>query len=318
MERVNVQLPTLLPTLLSGKDGKDVHGVAHKDYLMPAGNDVNDKLYGERLARSQVPNLLPTWDGKSLVLSNVYEHVMVLNGIRYLDANLSGDGLLEFPKGRGSVRSPRFFRGLLSGVITLSSIPDQEAVDAQPDVKRLTLEQAVRLCVLVLDKSTLGYGSSGRAGFVTALQKAVCCKLAERIFTRDEHAQIGEPDRVRLAREALLMMAVSSMAELSWWCWWLPLASSDDGPGKSEMRMFFNVHDLQLRSEFPCDGVWEYRDYTRPDQNDASGHRSWFHWQISHRRSLADISAYGPSRISRGKVSLKDVQDALANLRRSQ
>jgi len=96
-----------------------------------------------------------------------------------------------------------------------------------------------------LDKSSLGYGSSGRAGFVTALQKAVCCKFAERIFTRDEHAQIGEPDRVRLAREALLMMAVSSVAELSWWCWWLPpiesiiallngLATKSENEGKDE------------------------------------------------------------------------------------
>jgi len=254
-----------------------------------------------------VPLESPT-GGSSWIVRNVYEHQVMHIGIRRLDELLPDDNLLEFPVGRGSLLKPSLFKAVLSKQRDLRSLPDSDIIAAQRDVYRLSLVQAVRLRVMLLGNSTIAPGSTCLAAFIDALDNSIFIKLGERLCGSD--TGITKEDMPKLAREALLMIAVSSVFDSCWWCWWPPLSSG-------EQRMFLNTQSLTLTSAFPAGGVLELKNYSKPDFNDASGKSKWLDWQIKRQASVTDLSTEPPRRASGIRLSQADLAKSLANLRKS-
>merc|ERR1711972_705738 len=89
-------------------------------------------------------------------IKGVYEHQVLKAGLRRLDQNWPVDGLLELPSG---IFRQKILRDLLSGMIRLQSVPNNDVSAAQRDIQKLSLRQLLRLRVLHIDFTPSGAGA---------------------------------------------------------------------------------------------------------------------------------------------------------------
>lgn len=229
--------------------------------------------------------------GASWAIKGIYEHQVVHIGMRCLDETLSGGGLLEFPRGKGALLKERLFHDLLTGARDFQSLPSSDVSAAQPDLRRLTLVQAVRLRVLVMSNFGGNCSSGSHASFIQSLEAQVCEKLGDRLC--GNKLRVNKSDKSELAklgREALLMIAVGGVMTASdWFCWWPPLSLG-------EQRIYINVKSLSASSKFPSGGVLEFSNYSKPDFNDASGKCIWMDWQLKLQRQISGLCTEAPRR----------------------
>jgi len=198
-------------------------------------------------------------------ISGVYEHQVLKAGLRQLDNRWTTEGLQDLPKAKDGSASG-FLRGkllvdMLTGRISLQSVPRHDVSAAQSDVQRLSLRQLLRLRVLHLDFTPSGCGADSVAtvgatneAFIATLDGLLFQQLGRRAATLpDPHGAPSSGDEHRLGREAVLLVAAGAAVSAStWWCWWI----------SGERRIFFNVAQFTSSNEFPkgVEGVLEVTD----------------------------------------------------------
>jgi len=245
-------------------------------------------------------------------IKGIYEHQGMKIGLRRLDEIWAGVDLDVYPTGKGALLKEKLFRNLFSGEMEIQAIPGNDISAAQPDIKRLSLVQLLRLRVILIDfVPSGGNGLSSGAGeaFIRTLDGILFDKLGQRI------ANVGitgsEPSSfASLGRESMMMMgAAGAVTSLRWWVWWVP--------GSADQRVFFDAQDYTIVKVFPVDGALEITIFSKPDTNDSTGMLRWMDWQVRHITNLDDLKPEPPLKTGgvAGLVSEEALQSGRARLK---
>lgn len=229
--------------------------------------------------------------GMVWAIKGVYERQAVCVGLRCLDELWSGNGLLDFPSGRKVLMKEGLFRDLFTSKRSFQSIPKNDLAAAQPDLQRLSLVQALRLRLILLDSAS--QHTSAGMGFAESLDRVLFERLGEKLA--GSTLQANKVDCVKLGCEAVMMVAAScTISRSHWWSWWPALSSG-------EQRVFFDAKTFSISTAFPGTCVLEFANYSKPDFNDASGGSQWMDWQIKTVFHESELSKEPPRR---GKVGI--------------
>jgi len=229
--------------------------------------------------------------GMLWAIKGVYERQAVCVGLRCLDELWCGNGLFDFPSGKKALMKEGLFRDVFALKRSFQSIPKNDLAAAQPDLQRLSLVQALRLRVILLDSAS--QHSSAGLGFAESLDRVLFELLGGRLT--GSTLQASKADLVKIGSEAVMMVAASRVISRShWWSWWPALSSG-------EQRVFFDARTFSVSTTFPATCVLEFANFSKPDFNDAAGGSQWMDWQIKTMFKESELSKVPPRR---GKVGI--------------
>lgn len=238
-------------------------------------------------------------------IKGMYEHQVLKLGLRLVDKEWDDTSILELPRdkdGKMSLFRPGLFTRLLDGSQKLKSVPGNDLSAAQPDLRKLSLRQLLRIRVSHLDFVPSGCGADS-INSVGATHQAFLSTLDGLLFQRLGLQALGDaaPDWIdkelgpdnkvhshRLGREAILLVAAASAVMVPpRWVWWL----------RDDCRVFFHVGHFSSEADFPPDsegGVLEVVDCSKRDQHEPTGQLRWLDWRVELVTSETRLSPERP------------------------
>jgi len=221
--------------------------------------------------------------GRLWAIKGIYEHICQKIGFRRLDKILDGADLLVFPKGKPLLKE-RFFRDLMEGKIKLQATQGNEIAAAQPDIKKLSLVQLLRVRVQTLDYDPKSHGEAAK-GFMHSLDHKLFEKLGQHIASSGLLKDDKQPQQI--GYEAITMMAAAgAITSPVWWAWW--------PPGTEKQRVFFDSQNFTIAETFPLGGVLEVAIFSKADQNSPG--LKWMDWQIKVVEKEANLVKDKPNK----------------------
>jgi len=280
--------------------GKQVRGLVRELQTADGRRRLRDAEIAKDLADKAViitPTEMPMMaipvkqaDASVWNVGGLYHHQVLKVGLRQLDEILSVEGLEDFPRARdgsSSLFREGLFRKLITGLITLNSVPASDIAAAQGDLRSLSLSQLLRLRVQHLEYTPSGCGAD-TVITIGATHLAFLTLLDGLVFERLGLLAVGEftegADVHRLGCEAVLFAAVATSIPSppsAWWCWW----------PTEDRRVFLRTPRFAMQEAFPEGGVFEVTDRSKPDCQDPTKRLRWFDWRVELVLTESNLSA---------------------------
>lgn len=255
---------------------------------------------------------LPVREAKTLKgdtrweIKGMYEHQAVKLGLRNLDRMFSGDMSdddssddsddesgrvskekslpLRSRKSTGGSGAPgkkqwlmndKLIKDLVAGSREFVAVSVREIAAAQPDLRKMNLQDLLRLRVNNLEVvsrsevhdyflATVDDMLFMQIGRLVVDESCVSDKIDAEGEDKSKIPPIGKDS-------CILLAAAGTLAATRYWSWWIT----------EDTRVFFDSKTFTCRENFPEDhGVYEFNDYSKMDSTDRSGTRRWLEWQV--------------------------------------